>query len=456
MSRVNVESRYARTIDGMHVAYQVTGAGDVDIVLLRAWVGDIEHEWQEPVLARMLRRLGSMGRLIRLDRRGMGQSDRMIYRPPATIEERLDDIRAVLDAVGSKRAVLIGLADGSSLASLFAAMHPDRTLGLVLYEPVARSSNPDSPWAPNAEQFAASIAAIRAGWGTRDLAARWVASGGPSRTDDEHLIEWFAEQQRRAGSREDAVALVELQRDTDISVALPAIHVPTLVLTRQGQEDNAAVRAVADQIPGARLLTLAGVDQFVIAGDTDAVLREIEEFVAQLARSPAETDTDRVLATVLFTDIVGSTARATELGDRAWSELMGRHHGNLRRIVAAHRGRVVDTSGDGMFASFDGPGRAIRCSMEVVRDANELGLGLRAGLHTGECEVAGDNLRGIAVHIGARVASLADRSEILVTQTVKDLVSGGGFQFGDRGSHQLKGVPGEWRLYVVAGGSAPA
>jgi class 3 adenylate cyclase len=450
---MTAESHYARTLDGMHVAYQVTGAGDVDILLLRAWVGDIEHEWEEPVLARMLRRLGSMGRLIRLDRRGMGQSDRVIHRPPPTIEERLDDVRAVLDAVGSRQAVLIGLADGASLASLFAAIHPDRTLGLVLYEPVARSSDPDSPWAPNAEQFAASIAAIRAGWGTRDLAARWVASGGPSRADDERLIEWFAEQQRRSGSREDAVALVELQRDTDISVALPAIHVPTLVLTRRGPDANAGVRAVADQIPGSRLVILEGADQFVIAGDTDAVVREIEQFIESLEGAPAETDADRVLATVLFTDIVGSTERASELGDQAWSDLLGRHHAGARRIVAAHRGRVVDTTGDGIFASFDGPGRAIRCANEVVRDATEMGLGLRAGLHTGECEMAGDNLRGIAVHIGARVAGLAEPSEILVTQTVKDLVSGGGFRFSDRGIHKLKGVPGEWRLYLVEGSS---
>ena len=449
MSPVNVESRYARTVDGMHVAYQVTGAGDMDIVLLRAWVGDIEHEWQEPVLARMLRRLGSMGRLIRLDRRGMGLSDRMLHRPPATLEERLDDIRAVLDAAGSRRAVLVGLADGSSLAALFAATHPERTVGLVLYEPIARSSDPDSPWAPNAEQIANSIAAIRAGWGTHELAVNWVRTGGPSRAHDEHFIEWFAEQQRRAGSAEDAVALVELQRDTDISVALDAIHVPTLVLTRQPPDASASVRAVADRIPDARLVSLEGTDHFVIAGDTDAVLREIEQFIERLSQTPTETDTDRVLCTVLFTDIVGSTARATELGDKAWSELLGRHHESVRRIVASHRGRVVDTTGDGVFASFDGPGRAIRCAIRMVRELQDLGLDLRAGLHTGECEVAGESLRGIAVHIGARVAALAGTSEILVSQTVKDLVSGAGFEFIDRGTHQLKGVPGEWRVYAV-------
>lgn len=450
---MSVESRYARTVDGMHVAYQMTGSGGVDIVLLRGWVGDIEHEWQEPVLARMLRRLGSMGRLIRLDRRGMGLSDRMIHRPPPTLEERLDDIRAVLDAVGSGRAVLVGLADGSSLAALFAATHPDRTRGLVLYEPVARSTTLDSPRAPKAEDFANSVAAIRAGWGTRDLAARWVAAGGPSRANDEQFIEWLAEQQRRAGSREDAIALAELQRDTNISVALPAIHVPTLVLTRGGANAAPDGRDVADRIVGARLVTLEGADHFVIAGDTDAIVREIEEFIEQLADRPAEAETDRVLATVLFTDIVGSTARATQMGDKGWSELLGRHHQSVRQLVAAHRGHVVDTAGDGIFASFDGPGRAIRCSMAMMRDADEIGLGLRAGLHTGECEMAGEQLRGIAVHIGARVASLAARSEVLVTQTVKDLVSGGGFEFSDRGGHGLKGVPGTWRLYRVEGGS---
>ncbi len=453
MTRMNVESRYARTADGMHVAYQVTGGGDVDIVLLRAWVGDIEHEWQEPVLARMLRRLGSMGRLIRLDRRGMGLSDRLIHRPPPTLEERLDDIRAVMDAANSKKVVLVALADASSLAALFAATYPDRTRGLVMYEPVARSSAPDSPWVAREQEFDNAMAAIRAGWGTRELATRWVQISGPSRANDEQFIDWFVEQQRRAGSREDAVALAELQRDTDTSVALPAIHVPTLVLTRSDAWASSGARDVAERIPGARLVTLEGKDQFVIAGDTDAVVREIEEFIEQLVDSPVEADADRVLATVLFTDIVGSTERAAEIGDRAWSELLSHHHGSVKHIVAAHRGRVVDTAGDGAFATFDGPGRAIRCSMAIVRDADESGLGLRAGLHTGECEMAGEHLRGIAVHIGARVASLASESEILVTQTVRDLVSGGGFKFSERGSHELKGVAGEWRLYRVEGAS---
>jgi class 3 adenylate cyclase len=446
---MNAESRYARTVDGMHVAYQVTGSGAVDIVLLRAWVGDIEHEWQEPVLARMLRRLGSMGRLIRLDRRGMGASDRMIHRPPPTLEERLDDIRAVMDAVGSRRAVLVGLADASSLAALFAATQPGRTRGLILYEPIAKAAGRDSPRVPQPEAFANSIAAIRAGWGTHDLAARWVASGAPSRANDERFIEWFAEQQRRAGSREDAIALAELQRDTDIGAALSAIHVPTLVLTRGTAGGASSGREIADRIEGAHFVALEGNDHFAIAGDTDAVVREIEAFIEQLPDSPAETAMERVLATVLFTDIVGSTARATEMGDRRWSELLGRHHESVRQIVDAHRGRVVDTVGDGIFASFDGPGRAIRCSVATMHDAEAQGLSLRAGLHTGECEVVGQQLRGIAVHIGARVASIAARSEILVTQTVKDLVAGGGFEFRERGLHTLKGVPGKWRIYQV-------
>jgi class 3 adenylate cyclase len=454
---MNVESLYARTVDGTHVAYQVTGGGDVDIVLVRAWVGHIEHEWQEPVLARMLRRLGSMGRLIRLDRRGMGLSDRMIHRPPPTLEERLDDIRAVMDAVGSQRAILVGLGDGSSLVALYAATHPERTRGAVLYEPIARwKPTADFPWASTDDEFAQFVAQIRAAWGTRELAARWVAIGGPSRASDERFVDWMAEQQSRAGSAEDAVALAELQRETDISAALPAIHVPTLVLTRGAGGANPLGQYVADRIPGARLVQLTGPDHFAIAGDTDAVLREIEHFIEQLMVNPSDTQTDRVLATLLFTDMVGSTALATEMGDKAWSELLGRHHDRARQIVSAHRGRVVDTAGDGIFASFDGPGRAIHCAGALVGDARELGLSVRAGLHTGECEVAGELLRGIAVHIGARVAGLAAPSEILVTRTVKDLVAGGGFEFLDRGSQELKGVTGEWPLYRVEGLTADA
>jgi class 3 adenylate cyclase len=453
MERVSVESRYARTFDGMHVAYQVTGSGNVDMVLLRAWVGDIEHEWQEPVLARMMRRLGSLGRLIRLDRRGMGLSDRMIHRPPPTLEERLDDIRAVMDAAESRRAVLIGLADGSSLAALFAATYPERTRALILYEPVARPARPaDTPWATGHDESERTIAAIRDGWGTHGLAARWVASGAPSRADDEPFIEWLAEQQRRAGSREDAVALVELQRDTDISVALPAIHVPTLIVTRDRPHASQTAQVVADRISGARLVVLDGVDHFVIAGDTDAVVREMEAFIEALSELDPEIDADRVLATVLFSDIVGSTTLATEMGDRDWTDLLGRHHEATRRIVATYRGRVVDTAGDGIFASFDGPGRAIRCAVAIVAGASQLGLEVRIGLHTGECEVAGAQLRGIAVHIGARVAALAQASEILATQTVKDLVSGSGIGFRDAGVRHLKGVPGEWHLYQVSDG----
>jgi class 3 adenylate cyclase/alpha-beta hydrolase superfamily lysophospholipase len=450
MPGVDAATSYARTVDGTHVAYQVTGAGETDIVLLRAWVGDIEHEWQEPVLARMLRRLGSVGRLIRLDRRGMGMSDRVTHRRPPTLEERLDDVRAVMDAAGSRRAVIIGLGDGSSLAALFAATYPERTQGLILYEPILRwAGDSDYPWAPPPEEFAPAIERLRTKWGTRELAADWVARGAPSRIDDERFIEWLAEQQRRAGSKEDAVALAEIQRDTDVVGALSAIHVPTLVITRGGDGDDARGRYVADRIAGARLQVFDDPNHLMIAGDTDAVVRAMVDFVEQLGGTGSEPDDDRVLATLVFSDIVGSTAQATEMGDRAWAALMVRYHDNARRIVGDHRGRVVDTAGDGVFAAFDGPGRAIRCSGALLRDAESLGLGLRVGLHTGECELSGTSLRGIAVHIAARVGALAEPSEVLVTQTVKDLVSGGGFSFNDRGAHQLKGISDEWRLYAV-------
>jgi class 3 adenylate cyclase/alpha-beta hydrolase superfamily lysophospholipase len=444
------ETRYARTVDGTHVAYQVTGAGPVDILYLRAWHTDIEHEWAEPVLARKLRRLGAMGRLIRLDRRGMGMSDRFDRRVPPTVEDRLDDISAVLDAVGARRVVLTGFGDGTALTALFAAMRPERTQALVLYEPlIRRRYSVDYPWGYPPEEWAGHLDGIRRGWATRELAARWIAGGAPSRANDERFVDWLVEHQARSGSAEDAVAMLEVLYETDAVAALPAIHVPTLVVAREMANGDMAWW-VAERIDGAQLVLLPGNDHFAIAGDTDAVLREIERFIAGLVQ-PADddADTDRALVTLLFADIVDSTRTAAEIGDRRWTELVERHHRESEALVDRHRGRVVDVAGDGLLASFDGPGRAIRCARALVDGVRDLGLEVRAGLHAGECERVGDRLRGLAVHIGARVAGLAAPSEVLVSSTVRDLVAGSGLEFEDRGEHELKGVPGEWRVFAV-------
>ena len=381
-------------------------------------------------------------------------SDRAAAGNVATVEERVDDIRAVLDAVGSQKAVLVGFGDGGTNCVVFAASHPNRTAGLVLYMPaLSYRSAGEYPRVRRSgadDEQLERIETLRRLWGTREYAAQTVAFGAPSRTHDERLIDWFAEQQARAGSAEDAVAMAKWFWETDVSVAMSAIHVPTLVIGRADAFGLEEARDSASSINGARMVVLPGADPFVLAGDTDATVREIESF-AESTRVPASdaADDNRVLATVVFTDIVNSTALAAELGDRSWAALVERSEVEGRSIVEQHRGRVVDTTGDGLLAAFDGPGRAIRCAKALVGSMAELGLPIRAGLHTGECELAGDRLRGLAVHIGARVVALADTSEVLVSTTVKDLVAGSGFEFDPRGSHALKGVPGEWALFAV-------
>jgi class 3 adenylate cyclase len=441
------ETRYARTTDGTHVAYQVTGDGPVDLVVMRAWITNLEHEWREPVLARMYRRLESMGRLIRLDRRGSGLSDRIRPGLMPTIEDRVDDVRAVMDAAGSRRAVLVGLAAASRLCTVFAATHPDRTAGLVLHEGEAREAwAPDYPWGETPESFEASVRELRRGWGTRELAERIIRGSAPSRIGDEAFVSWLAEDQIRSATPDEAERLARLHYETDVREVLPAVHVPTLLLARAGSGAELS-RDLAERIPGARYVELPGDDHMSISGDTDAVLREMEGFIETLRDD--EQDIDRVLATLLFTDIVGSTRTAVALGDRRWSHLLESHHARVRALLGRHRGRLIDTAGDGVLAAFDGPARAIRCAKAIVGDARDLGIEVRAGVHTGECEEVGDRLRGLAVHIGARVAALAAPSEVLVSGTVKDLVAGSGLAFDDRGTRELSGVPGEWRIYAV-------
>jgi class 3 adenylate cyclase/alpha-beta hydrolase superfamily lysophospholipase len=437
------ETRYARATDGTHIAYQAVGHGPVDILVLRAWHSNVEHEWAEPVLAGIYRRLASIGRVLLLDRRGTGLSDPIDPDALPTLEDRMDDIRAVMDAVGSERIVPIGLAHGGGLCAMFAATHPDRTSGLVLWAP---------PWSivrrTADEEIEPVLNDLRAGWGTPEAAKKIADSGAPSRSQDPTFVAWLQQNESLTGSADDAVAQSRLLIETNVDQVLPAIHVPTLVTWRAEAPAADSSRYIASRIPGAIARELPGNDHMLISGDWRTPLREMEGFIQSL--HDAAPDLDRVLTTVMFTDMVGSTERAAELGDRAWRELLEGHHRAVRRQLARFRGREIDTAGDGFFAAFDGPARAIRCAAAIRSEAEELGIGLRIGLHTGECERHGQGLRGLAVHIGARVASSAERGEILVSNTVRDLVAGSGIGFEEAGVRTFKGVPEPSQVFRVA------
>jgi class 3 adenylate cyclase/alpha-beta hydrolase superfamily lysophospholipase len=434
------ETRYARTADGTHVAYQINGDGPIDIVLLRAWHSNLDHDWDDPVLAGVHRRLGAVGRVIRLDRRGTGLSDRFDPDALPTLEARVDDMRAVLDAAGSEQAVLIGLAHGAALCAVFAATYPERTAGLIVYSPP-----PLLLGQGDIEKLRTFGEALVDTWGTPD-GQPWLELAAPTRAHDAAFRDWVRQDQAASGSGADAAALWRLVIETNIDGILPSIHVPTMVLWRRGSPH--AGPYVAERIPGATAIELPGEDHIMISGDTRPWLAAVEAFVESV--QGRDLDADRVLATVMFTDIVGSTDKATALGDRGWRELVDHHHAAIRRELARFRGREIDTAGDGFFAAFDGPARAIRCAAAVREAVAGLGLELRVGLHAGECERAGKGLRGLAIHIGARVAAAAAPGEVLVTSTVRDLVAGSGLAFEDAGRQSLKGVPEEWQLYRVA------
>jgi pimeloyl-ACP methyl ester carboxylesterase len=441
------ETRYARSGD-LNIAYQVVGEGPRDLVYVPGWVSNIELMWEEPAMARFLDRLASFSRLILFDKRGTGLSDRVSNDELPTLEQRMDDVRAVLETVGSERAALFGHSEGGNMCVLFAATYPERTQALVTLGCFAKRRDPDDdyPWAPTAENREAEADEIELNWG--HLRPQDVEYYAPSRVGDEQFIRNLENYLRRSASPGAAAALIRMNSYIDTREILPTIQVPTLVLHRTGDHDvNVAEgRYIAAKIPGARFVELAGADHWISAGDTDAIADEIEEFLTGTRPAP---ELDRVLATVLFTDIVGSTERAAELGDRRWRELVGAHEAAVRRELDRFRGREVDTAGDGFLAAFDGPARAVRCALSAGEAVRELGVEIRAGIHTGECELDGPKVRGIAVHTGARIASLAGPGEVLVSQTVKDLVSGSGLAFEDRGVHDLKGVPGEWRVYAA-------
>lgn len=442
------EVQYAKSGD-VHIAYQVTGEGPFDLVWVPGFVGHLELEWNLPGFAAVIEQLSSFSRLIRFDKRGTGMSDGVSGAP--TLETRMDDVRAVMDAVGSRRAAFYGLSEGAAMSILFAATYPNRTAALVVRSAFPRQMwAPDYPWGTSEEEYEREVEQDRRLFGRRDGAIEVIRSRGPF---DDDAAQALLDVTRLGSSPGSLEALHRMNKEIDVRHVLPAVRVPTLVL--RGSEDTVVppevARYVASLIPTARLVELPGIGHLALGNAMAAIVTEIERFLKGVWEADGweEEEPDRVLATVLFTDIVGSTAKAVELGDRAWRNLLERHHALIRRELVRFRGAELDFAGDGFFARFDGPARAVRCACSIVQRVRELGLEVRAGLHTGECEVMNGKVGGIAVHIGARVAKEAAPGEVLVSSTVKDLVAGSGLRFRERGSAELKGVGEEWRLFAV-------
>jgi pimeloyl-ACP methyl ester carboxylesterase len=436
-------TRYAKSGD-ISIAYQVVGEGPLDLVYVPGWVSNVELTWEEPSVARFFERLATFSRLILFDKRGTGLSDREVGFP--TLEDRMDDVRAVMDAVGSERAALLSMSEGGNMSMLFSATYPDRVSSLVLFGCFAkRIWAPDYPWAPTAEERQCWYRQIEEQWG----GAFDVTSLAPTRATDPAFREWFGRYLRMGASPRGALTLARMNTEIDVRDILPAIRVPTLVLHRRDDQDARIeeARYIAARIPGARLVELEGADHLLWAGDQEPVLNQIEEFLTGARRS---ADVDRVLTTILFTDIVDSTHRAAALGDRDWRQVLTRHYEAARAQITRYRGREAQTTGDGLLACFDGPARAVHCALAIADAVRPLGLEIRAGLHTGECYVRGAEVTGIAVHIGARIAALAGPGEVLVSGTVKDLVVGARLTFTDKGRQALKGIPDPWQIYMVS------
>jgi len=438
------KTRYAKS-GGINVAYQVVGAGPPDLVYVPGWLSNVEMMWENPLLARFLRRLASFSRLIVFDKRGTGLSDRVPELP--TLEQRMDDVRAVMDAVGSARAALFGHSEGASMCILFAATYPKRTIALATYGAFAkRLRSDDYPWAPTLDERLRGAEELERSWGDPKIAD--LAYYAPSIADDVNFQEWLDTYFRRSASPKAAADLLRMNSHTDVRAVLPSVRVPTLVLQAVGDRDVQAAEGsyIAARITGARYVEFPSGDHLFWASHQDEILAEIQEFMTGVRPLPEH---DRILATVLFTDIVEGTRRAAALGDRRWRDLLESHHALVRTELARYRGLEQDTAGDGFYATFDGPARAVRCAFAVRDGVRRLGLEVRAGVHTGECEIVAGKLGGIAAIIGARVKDLAGAGEVLATSTVRDLVSGSGLAFAERGTQVLKGVPGEWRLFVV-------
>jgi pimeloyl-ACP methyl ester carboxylesterase len=440
------KTHYAKSGD-TSIAYQVVGDGPIDLVLVLGFATHLELQWEAPPFARFCERLSSFSRLIIFDKRGTGLSDPVTEVP--TLELRIDDVRAVMDAAESERAALFGISEGGPMSILFAASHPERVTALVLHGAMGRTTEaPDYPWASPADALRESAEEFIAPFWGQD-ATGMLELFAPSLADNPDARELLERTERTAASPAMVQQIFEMFLDIDVRSTLPTIHVPTLVLHRRGDRVvyRRAGEELAAQIPDARYVELPGIDHLPWAGDSEAVLGEVEEFLTG-ARSVAEPD--RVLATVMFTDIVGSTERAGELGDARWRELLTAHQEAVRRELTRFRGREVKTLGDGSLATFDGPARAIQCGQAITETARSSDLDVRIGLHSGEVEVMDGDVGGIAVHIAARVGALAGAGEVLVTSTVKDLVAGSGIEFADRGAKQLKGIPDEWRLFAAA------
>ena len=441
--------RYVRR-EGVSIAYQVFGEGDVDMLCIPGFVSNLEYQWTFRPAAAFYRRLGSFARVTEVDRRGTGLSDRLSPDDLPPLEVLVEDLVAVMDDSGLQRAAVFGFLDGSLQALLFAATYPERTSALVIYGGTACGiRKPDYPWQWSREQWDEYLDGLAKGWGTEGYFRELLAWSAPSLLQDETLVRQAISYFRFAANTSTAVALERLLSETDVRHVLTSIHVPTLVVHRSDDvnEDVEGARRLAEQIEGAKFVELPGADSDPYAGDADAILDEIEEFLTGVR---PVAGFDRVLATVLFTDIVGSTEKAAQLSDARWLELLNTHNEYVRSSLSTFRGREIDTAGDGFLATFDGPARAVRCAQSIGESVRDLGLSIRAGCHTGEIELLGNNVGGIAVHIGARVAALAGPDEVLVSSTVKDLVAGSGLTFQDAGEHELKGVPGPWRLYRVA------
>lgn len=437
------ETRYAVAPDGQQIAYQVTGAGDVDLVLMQGAVAHLELQWEDPRLTRLFERLSAFSRLIRFDRRGMGMSG-VLDRLP-TLEEQVDDFRVVMDAVGSERAAVMGTIDAGTFALAFAAEHPGRARAVIAFETAPRfTPSDDDDYGVDVEALSRFAEATQA----MDLDAQ-ISIIAPSRKEDPAFRSWFRRYTRSAQSGVPIQAVMMMLMQHDVRDRLGAIEAPVLVLHRTSHTllPIRSGRALARALPDGRLVELPGDGTAIFSADVDEVADEIQAFLTG-TRPPSRQD--RILATVLFTDIVGSTDTAARIGDRAWRELLDRHHRLLRAALDRYGGREIHTAGDGFLATFDSPRRAIECARGAAEAVRSIGLEIRAGVHSGEIELSAGDVQGIAVHIGARVATLAGPGEVLVSSTVKDLVAGSGVEFQDRGEHTLKGVPGEWHLYAVA------
>ncbi|MDP9332784.1 MAG: adenylate/guanylate cyclase domain-containing protein [Actinomycetota bacterium] len=439
------ETRYARTSRGDSIAFQVCGRGDLDVVYVPNWASPIDLIWDHPLPARFLTRLASFSRLILFDKRGSGSSDHVSFDALATLEDWTEDIATVMDAVGSERAALISVLGGCPIATFFAATYPDRVSALVLFNPTVRILADDDFAGVAPDGLEDRLAPMRAIWGTDDV----VGLFAPSMTGDEGFRTWLARFCRVGNPPAMAIAVFRASLMSDVRATLPLIQTPTLVLQRADAEvasSRTQGRFLAEHIAGARYIEVPGGDLIPYVGEASALLDEIEDF---LAGDRPRVSTDRVLATVLFTDIVASTKHAVRVGDRKWTALLDAHDLLVSQELERYRGRKVNPTGDGMLATFDGPARAVRCAQAICSAVRALGIEVRAGLHTGEIELRENDIGGIAVHIGQRVSARAAPGEVLVTRTVTDLVAGAGLEFDDRGDHELPGVPGSWRLLAV-------